>query len=153
MFLSMWGRIAACGGLVTRQPHKCTLSPSPHIYFSSMVITRPPATFSSVCTVPLGHVTVNLSTAAALPNPKWTRERLYGPARLSQAQDRGPRILDRHRSLSLVRLSLYRTKSLATRGQQQGSPQTVGPGCDRIFSGLRLDQHHALSRIRNCSSW
>src|ERR1019366_9106833 len=49
----------------------------PHGYFSSTVITRPAGTFSSVCTAPLGQVTVSLSMTAALPNPKCTRPSSY----------------------------------------------------------------------------
>ena len=46
---------------------------SSHGYFSSTVITRSAVTLSSVCTVPLGQVTVNFSTVADLPSPKCTR--------------------------------------------------------------------------------
>ena len=39
-------------------------------YFSSTVITRSTGTFSSTCLVPLGHVTVSLSTFVAAAQPE-----------------------------------------------------------------------------------
>ena len=59
---------------------------------------------------------------------------LHASIRLSSPQNRSPWLLDRFRFVPALYLSLQRTESLVTRGQQQRPLETLGPRCCGVLS-------------------